>query len=29
MHWGWAGHTAVGEAMAKLVANVSGAAPAI
>jgi hypothetical protein len=26
MHWGWAGHAAVGEAMAKLIANVSGAA---
>jgi len=26
MHWGWAAHEAVGEAMAKLIANVSGAA---
>ncbi|HEX9336839.1 MAG TPA: diglucosylglycerate octanoyltransferase [Pseudonocardiaceae bacterium] len=29
MHWGWAGHATVGDAMAKLVANVSGTASTI
>lgn len=29
MHWGWAAHATVGEAFAKLVANVPGATPSI